>query len=53
LGNYFDKIDDSNDDDDDVHINRDWKNDGKNIKSSTKENLIYFELEQQRPWFDE
>jgi hypothetical protein len=36
-----------------VDINRAWENIRENITISAKESLHYYELKQQKPWFDE
>jgi len=38
---------------DSENINRAWKNVKENIKTSVKEILGQYELEQHKPWFDE
>jgi hypothetical protein len=36
-----------------MEINSAWETIRENIKISAKENLGYFELKKQKPWFDE
>ena len=38
---------------DSADINSAWKNIKENIRTSAKESLGLYELEQQKPWFDE
>jgi predicted metallo-beta-lactamase superfamily hydrolase len=39
--------------DDNVDMNRAWKNIRENIKTSAKESLGHYELQQHKPWFDD
>jgi DNA repair ATPase RecN len=39
--------------DDNVDMNRAWENITENIKTSTKESLGHYELQQHKPWFDD
>jgi hypothetical protein len=39
--------------DDYVDMNRAWGNIRKNIKTSARESLGHYELQQQNPWFDD
>jgi hypothetical protein len=39
--------------DDNVHMNTAWKNIRENIKTSAKESLGHYELQQHKPWFDD
>jgi hypothetical protein len=41
------------DDDDDADINRAWGSTGENKRASTAESLGYYELKENKPWFDE
>jgi hypothetical protein len=34
-------------------INRAWENITENIKTSAKQSLVLYELQQHKPWFDE
>jgi predicted metallo-beta-lactamase superfamily hydrolase len=39
--------------DDNVDMNRAWENIRENIKTSAKENLGHYKLQQHKPWFDD
>jgi predicted metallo-beta-lactamase superfamily hydrolase len=39
--------------DDNVDMNRAWENIGENMKTSAKESLCHYELQQHKPWFDD
>jgi hypothetical protein len=39
--------------DDNVDMNRAWENIRENIKTSAKESLGHYELQQHKPWFDD
>jgi hypothetical protein len=39
--------------DDNVDMNTAWKNIRENMKTSAKESLGHYELQQHKPWFDD
>jgi predicted metallo-beta-lactamase superfamily hydrolase len=39
--------------DDNVDMNRAWKNIRENIKTTAKESLRHYELQKHKPWFDD
>jgi hypothetical protein len=53
ISNRFVALENLDDDDDDVDINRAWESIRENMKASATEYLSYYELKHHKPQFDE